>query len=123
MGSRGQQRHGTHLSDQAGVSPLSKHPLLFPKDGKDVGFMFSIHLCEVSRESAQEDHPSGAGRSVRTQEEEPHAALVCVTQGSDSGRLGLRLHSNCEALEKRPRKSCFLGAKGCDGSYRQGRMT
>lgn len=67
-----------------------------------MGFMFSIHLCEVSRESAQEDHPSGAGRSVRAQEEELHTALVCVTQGSDSGRLGLSLHPNCEALGKTP---------------------
>lgn len=119
MGSRGQQRHWTHLSNEAGpVSPLSKHPRLFPKDGKEVGFMFFIHLCEVSRESAQEDHSSGAGRSVMTKEEELHAALVCAAQGSDSSRLGLSLHSNCDALGKTPRKSCFLRCKGCNGSYR-----
>lgn len=75
-------------------------------------FTFFIHLCEVSRESAQEGHPSGAGRSVRAREEELHTALLCVAQGSDSGHLGLSLHLNCEALGKTPRKSCFLGCKG-----------
>lgn len=42
--------------------------------------MFFIHLCEVSRESAQEDHPSGAGRSVMTKEEELQRGFgVCGT--------------------------------------------
>lgn len=61
------------------------------------------------REWAQEDHPYGAKRRVRTQEGEPHAALVCVAQGSDSGLPAFELSLETAVLRKPlTQMFCFL---------------
>lgn len=95
MGSRGQQRLETHRSDQSGFLHYSRGLWLFPKAGKEVGFTFFLSgFVKSPREWAQEDHPYGAKRRVRTQEGEPHAALVCVWHRALTlGCLRLSCHS------------------------------
>lgn len=71
MGSRGQQQHGI----RPGVLIIQASSSL-SEGWKRGGVGFLHRLCEVSRESAQEDHPSGAERRVRIGEEE--LRLCCV---------------------------------------------